>query len=70
MSRSEKPFSLRLSPDLTARVDECAERLRATGLAVSRTDVARMLIVRALDVMGTDPRTLFSSAPITDENKE
>jgi ABC-type phosphate transport system ATPase subunit len=65
MSRTaEKPFSLRLSPDLVARVDECAERLRATGLSVSRTDVARMLIARALDVMGYDPKILLSTEPI------
>jgi predicted transcriptional regulator len=32
-----KPFCLRLSPDLTERVDECAERLRKSGLPVSRT---------------------------------
>jgi hypothetical protein len=51
------------------RVDECAERLRASGLAVSRTDVARMLIVRALDVMGSDPRTLLSTTPISESNE-
>lgn len=68
MRRSEKPFSLRLSPDLVARVDECAERLRATGLAVSRTDVARMLIARALDVMGYDPKTLLSTEPLTNRS--
>ena len=66
MDNNQKPFSLRLSPDLVARVDECAERLRASGLAVSRTDVARMLIARALDVMGCDPLTLLSTAPVAE----
>jgi hypothetical protein len=65
MQRPEKPFSLRLSPELVVRVDECAERLRASGLAVSRTDVARMLIVRALDVLGGDLKKLLSAAPMT-----
>jgi hypothetical protein len=65
MPRPEKPFSLRLSPDLVVRVDECADRLRASGLAVSRTDVARMLIVRALDVLGGDPEKLLSAVPAT-----
>jgi hypothetical protein len=63
MPLHEKPFSLRLSPDLVVRVDECANRLRASGLAVSRTDVARMLIVRALDVLGGDPQKLLSATP-------
>jgi len=66
MRRRQKPFSLRLSPDLVARVDECAERLRSSGLAVSRTDVARMLIARALDVMGRDPQTLLFAGSISD----
>ncbi len=65
MSSQEKPFSLRLSHDLVVRVDACAARLRESGLAVSRTDVARMLIVRALDVIGSDPQTLLWTAPIT-----
>jgi hypothetical protein len=65
MSREEKPFSLRLSPHLVSRIDECAARLRASGLAVSRTDVARMLITRALDVMGGDLPTLLTSGPVT-----
>ncbi len=65
MRSPEKSFSLRLSPDLVARVDECADRLRATGLSVSRTDVARMLIVRALDVMGYDPKVLLSTEPFS-----
>ena len=69
MECSNKPFSLRLSPELTLRIDVCAQRLRDSGLAVSRTDVARMLIVRALDVLGTDPGTLLSTTPSTDENK-
>ncbi|WP_394836470.1 hypothetical protein LVJ94_06140 [Pendulispora rubella] len=47
--KEKKPFSLRLSAKLTARVDQCAQQLRDSGLEVSRTDVARMLIVRALD---------------------
>lgn len=68
MRRSQKPFSLRLPPNLISRVDECAERLRATGLSVSRTDVARMLIVRALDVLGTDPNALLSTGPVTKTN--
>jgi len=57
---SPKPFSLRLAPELVVRVDEYADRLRASGLAVSRTDVARMLITRALDALGGDPAKLFS----------
>lgn len=69
MGSSAKPFSLRLAPDLMKRVDECAERLRSSGLAVSRTDVARMLIVRALDVMGTDPQTLLSTVPTHDPSR-
>ena len=64
MQLPEKPFSLRLPPELVVRVDECAGRLRASGLAVSRTDVARMLIVRALDVMGSDLPTLLSAHSI------
>jgi hypothetical protein len=58
---------MRLSPELVLRVDECADRLRASGLAVSRTDVARMLIVRALDVLGGDPQKLLSAAPLTSD---
>jgi hypothetical protein len=50
-------------------VDECADRLRASGLAVSRTDVARMLIVRALDVMGSDLRHLLSTGKIPDQSQ-
>jgi len=69
MRRSQKPFSLRLSPDLVARVDECVERLRAYGLSVSRTDVTRMLIVRALDTTGGDLQKLLSTAPIPDETR-
>ena len=65
MRRTQKPYSLRLPPDLTSRVDECAERLRAAGLGVSRSDVARLLIVRALDVIGSDPSTLLSTLPAT-----
>jgi hypothetical protein len=67
MQRQEKPFSMRLSPDLVVRVDACADRLRASGLAVSRTDVARMLIVRALDVLGGDPQKLLSAGPPTSD---
>jgi hypothetical protein len=67
MRSQEKPFSLRLSPELVARVDECADRLRASGLAVSRTDVARMLIVRALDVLGGDLRKLLSASSVTSD---
>jgi hypothetical protein len=54
-----KPFCLRLSPDLTERVDECAERLRKSGLPVSRTDVARMLIARALDSVHCNAEVLL-----------
>jgi hypothetical protein len=61
MRRPEKPFSLRLSPELVVRVDECADRIRASGLAVSRTDVARLLIVRGLDVLGGDPQKLLTA---------
>ena len=69
MRSSKKPFSLRLPPELVIRVDECAGRLRASGLAVSRTDVARMLIVRALDVMGSDPQTLLATVPVLDPDR-
>ena len=61
MRRTQKPYSLRLPPELTTRVDACAERLRAAGLDVSRSDVVRMLIVRALDVIGSDPQTLLAA---------
>ncbi len=69
MRSQEKLFSLRLSHELIVRVDECADRLRASGLAVSRTDVARMLIVRALDVMGGDPQILLSAKPLSDAKR-
>ena len=67
MRVSKKPFSLRLSPDLVARVDECVDRLRASGLSVSRTEVTRMLIVRALDTTGGDLQKLLFIAPISEE---
>lgn len=43
-------LSVRLEPELSARLDECVGTLaRSTGLTVSRTDVVRLLMKEALD---------------------
>ncbi|HEX8793450.1 MAG TPA: hypothetical protein VF765_21055 [Polyangiaceae bacterium] len=42
-----------------ARIDGCARRLREAGLPLNRTDVARLLITRALDAFHCDAAGLF-----------
>lgn len=54
-----RPFSLRIPADLMARIDGCTKQLRAAGLPLNRTDVARLLITRALDVFHCDAAGLF-----------
>lgn len=54
-----RPFSLRIPADLMARIDGCTRELRAAGLPLNRTDVARLLIARALDTFQCDAAGLF-----------
>jgi hypothetical protein len=58
-----KPFCLRLSPDLVEQVDAYAERLRSAGMPVSRTDVARMMIVRGLRTVTRNAESLWMGTP-------
>ncbi len=58
--QSSKQYTFRLPDKLVARIDECLERIRATGLTVSRTDVVRMLIKHALDTIRCDVEGLLS----------
>jgi hypothetical protein len=49
-------LSVRLEPELAARLDQCVTDLaRTTGLTVSRTDVVRLLIKEALDAREVRP---------------
>lgn len=59
MKGSARPFSLRIPADLMSRIDGCAKQLRAAGLPLNRTDVARLLITRALDAFQCDAAGLF-----------
>jgi len=44
-----KQFSFRLPESLVARVEQCADDIRAAGLDVTRADVVRLLLNHALD---------------------
>lgn len=54
-----RPFSLRIPADLMARIDGCTNKLRAAGLPLNRSDVARLLITRALDAFQCDAAGIF-----------
>lgn len=56
---NSRPFSLRIPADLMARLDGCVKGLRDAGLPLNRTDVARLLIARALDAFQCDAAGLF-----------
>ena len=58
--RGSKQYTFRLPDKLVARIDECLERIRGSGLTVSRTDVVRMLIKHALDTIHCDVKELLS----------
>jgi hypothetical protein len=49
--------AFRLPKSLLARLDRYAERMRGEqkGLTVTRADVVRMLLMRALDDLGVTP---------------
>ena len=44
-----KQLSFRLPEALVARVDQCMEEMRGSGLEVTRADVVRLLLKHALD---------------------
>jgi hypothetical protein len=51
------PVTVRIPPDLLARVDTVADDLATqTGLSVSRTDAVLMLIRRGLEVVEAAPK--------------
>jgi Arc/MetJ-type ribon-helix-helix transcriptional regulator len=55
-----KQYTFRLPDKLVKRIDECLERIRGSGLTVSRTDVVRMLITHALDTVRCDVKELLA----------
>jgi hypothetical protein len=61
LGKDAKQYTFRLPKNLVARVEQCAERLRLSGLTVSRTDVVRLLITRGLDMTQCDPDALLAS---------
>jgi hypothetical protein len=49
---ASRQFSFRLPKSLVARVEDCAESIRANGLEVTRADVVRLLLNHALEATG------------------
>ncbi len=48
-TEASRQFSFRLPEPLVQRVEECADRIRARGLPVTRADVVRLLLTHALE---------------------
>jgi hypothetical protein len=48
-SEASRQFSFRLPEPLVQQVEECAARIRARGLPVTRADVVRLLLTHALE---------------------
>ena len=55
-------FSFRLPGGLVERVEQCTERMRDTGLEVTRADVVRILLKHALDATHCKLERLFGVA--------
>jgi len=58
-----RQFSFRLPEPLVARVESCAEKIRKSGLDVTRADVVRLLLKHALDATNCDLNLLLSTKP-------
>lgn len=63
-----KQLTFRLPVTLIDRLEECVDRIQRAGLAVSRADVVRMLLLRALDA-GNCGKALFREMTTGDEPK-
>jgi hypothetical protein len=60
---ASRQFSFRLPKSLVARVEDCAESIRANGLEVTRADVVRLLLNHALDSTGCRLDRLLRARP-------
>jgi hypothetical protein len=58
-----RQFSFRLPEPLVARVESCTQKIRNTGLDVTRADVVRLLLKHALDATNCDINVLLSTKP-------
>ena len=52
--KNTRPGAIRLSEELMKRLDDCARQLAKRGLTLNRSEIARLLIKRALDAFHCD----------------
>jgi hypothetical protein len=59
-----RQYTFRLPERLVARIDECLEQLRRSGLSVNRSDTVRMLIARGLETTHCNADELLGSSEL------
>lgn len=59
-TETTRQLTFRLPEDLIARVESCVTHMQErSGFSITRADVVRMLLTRALDEAGCDFQRLF-----------
>lgn len=62
-----RQLAFRLPESLIERIEACEQKINEGGIAVSRTDVVRLLLTYALNKSGAEVKELLSSARRIDE---
>jgi hypothetical protein len=66
MNLATRQLTFRLPEVLITRVEDCVTTIQEqSGMKVTRADVVRLLLTRALDLTHCDLRALFATPPAT-----